>query len=94
MDMRHRTSTSHLRAKMGRFMRAVRGGAEVVLTDRDEPVARLVSYREAAPASPDEPAILRPRDPAAPPLSKVDPRPFRYRGPSTTALLRQDSNRR
>ena len=43
MDMR--TSVSNLKAKIGRYMKAVRNGQEVVVTDRDEPVAKLVPLR-------------------------------------------------
>jgi prevent-host-death family protein len=93
MDMSLRTSASRLKAKLGQYMRAVRSGKEVVVTDRGEPVARLVPYRETTGAA-EEPTIERPRDPAAPPLGDVEVRPVRYRGKSTTALLSEDRRRR
>ena len=94
MDMTIRTSSSRLKAKMGQYMRAVRSGKEVVVTDRDEPVARLVPYREPAAVADDEPVLERPRDPAAPALGEVEVRAIRYRGKSTTALLAKDRRRR
>jgi prevent-host-death family protein len=35
-------SSSHLKANLGRYLRHVRAGKELVVTDRDVPVARLV----------------------------------------------------
>lgn len=94
MDMKVRASSSRLKAKLGQYMRAVRAGGEVVVTDRDQPVARLVPYAERPGAAPEEPAIDRPRDPGAPPLGEVEVRAIRYRGRSTTALLEEDRKRR
>jgi len=92
--MRHRASSSKLKAKMGQYMRAVRAGEEVVVTDRDQPVARLVPYREAEPGMGEELPVAQARDPGAPPFSKVEVRPIRYRGPSTASLLDADRRRR
>ena len=94
MDMTIRTSSSRLKAKMGQYMRAVRSGKEVVVTDRDEPVARLVPYREPGGVAADEPVLDRPPDPAAPALGEVEVRPIRYTGKSTTALLAEDRRKR
>jgi prevent-host-death family protein len=94
MDMTIRTSSSQLKAKMGQYMRAVRSGKEVVITDRDQPVARLVPYRDPQEAAADEPVLERPADPGAPALGEVEIRPIRYRGKSTTALLLEDRRRR
>jgi prevent-host-death family protein len=92
--MTHRTSSSRLKAKMGQYMRAVRAGEEVVVTDRDQPVARLVPYRETEPGTGDERPAVQAKDPGSPPFSKVEVRPIRYRGPSTTSLLEEDRKRR
>jgi prevent-host-death family protein len=89
-----RTSSSRLKAKLGQYMRAVRAGKEIVVTDRDEPVARLVPYRERASGTADEPALERPPDPAAPPLGEVKVQSIRYRGKSSTSLLAADRRRR
>lgn len=93
MYMTHRTSGSQLKAHMGRYMKAVRAGGEVVVTDRGQPVARLVPFR-AAPADPEALPLARPRDPAAAPLAEVEVRPIRYRGTPTSALLAADRKRR
>jgi prevent-host-death family protein len=93
MSMTIRTSASRLKAKMGQYMRAVRAGKEVLVTDRDEPVARLVPVRGAPREERGEPEVERPRDPAAPPLGLVEVRPIRYRGRPTAALLAEDRRR-
>jgi prevent-host-death family protein len=93
-DMTLRTSSSRFKAKLGQYMRAVRSGKEVVVTDRDEPVARLVPYRERPPGPAGEPPIAQARDPAAPPLGQVEVRAIHYRGRSTTSLLTEDRGRR
>ncbi|HSM92038.1 MAG TPA: type II toxin-antitoxin system prevent-host-death family antitoxin [Anaeromyxobacteraceae bacterium] len=92
--MAHKTSASKLKARMGRYMRAVRAGEEVVVTDRDQPIARLVPFREGAAASRDELPIVQPKDPTAPPLGKVRLRAIKYRGRSTTERLLEDRERR
>jgi prevent-host-death family protein len=88
-----RTSASRLKARMGQYMRAVRAGKEVLVTDRDVPVARLVPVRGAAPEEAGGPEVGRPRDPAAPPLGDVEVRAIRYRGRATTTLLSEDRKR-
>jgi len=94
MGMTLRTSSSRLKAKLGQYMRAVRSGKEVVVTDRDQPVARLIPYREQQPIEGEELQIAQPRDPGAPPLGDVSVQAIRYRGRSTTSLLLDDSARR
>jgi prevent-host-death family protein len=94
MDMTLRTSSSRLKAKMGQYMRAVRAGKEVVVTDRDRPVARLLPYDERSPGAREEPEVALPKDPAAPPLGEVEVQAIRYRGRSTASLLAEDRNRR
>jgi len=79
---------------MGTYMRAVRAGEEVVVTDRDQPVARLVPYQETEPAQGEDLEVAHAKDPGAPPFTKVVVRPIRYRGPSTSALLEEDRKRR
>jgi prevent-host-death family protein len=79
---------------MGTYMKAVRSGDEVVVTDRDQPVARLVPYRETEQAPGEDLEVVQAKDPAAPAFSKLVIRPIRYRGPSTTALLEEDRRRR
>lgn len=80
-------------AKLGRFVRAVRAGEEIVITDRDVPIARLVPFRERVTSEPAL-ALTRRRDPAAPRPGDVRVTGIRYRGPDTTTLLRTDREKR
>jgi prevent-host-death family protein len=92
MDMKQRTSASRLKARLGQYLRSVRAGGEVVVTDRDQPVARIVPWRE--PLEPVDPLpVASPRDPGSP-FSELAVRPIRYRGRSTTRLLAEDRKRR
>jgi prevent-host-death family protein len=93
IGMSLRTSSTRLKAKMGQYMRAVRAGKEVVVTDRDQPVARLLPYRQG-PDSSETLEVVQPREPTAPPLGQVEVQAIRYRGSSTTALLATDRGRR
>ncbi len=87
-----KVSASGLKAKMGQYMRAVRSGKEVLVTDRDQPVARLVPVAK----HPEVEGLVasQPRDPTAPPLGRVKVRPVHVRGIDTNTLLREDRNRR
>ncbi len=87
-----KVSASQLKAKMGRYMRAVRDGKQVVVTDRDRPVARLVPFEPAERVAALQ--ASQPRDPAAPPLGEVVVRAISFRGTDTTALLQEDRARR
>jgi prevent-host-death family protein len=86
------TNTSQFKARLGQFMRAVREGAEVIIKDRDEPVARLVPFE--ARGQGEERLLCSRKSPSAPPLGQVRVRPVRYRGASSTELLRSDRDRR
>ncbi len=84
-----RPSASQLKGKMGKYMRA---GREVLVTDRGQPIAKLVPIkRHEAPAAI---RVAKPRDPTAPPLGKVVIKGISYRGTDTTKMLREDRNRR
>jgi len=87
-----RTSSSRLKAKLGIYMRAVRDGKEVIVTDRDRPVAKLVPY--AIPQAGQLISPSKPRDPAAPALGELEVHGIEGRNTDTTALLREDRNRR
>ena len=91
MDMT-RVSASRLKAKLGVYMRAVRAGQQVVVTDRDEPVARLVPYR-SKDLDTDAPPIMKPRDPRAPPLGRLKVASITYRGRSSSEILREERGR-
>ncbi len=89
-----RASASRLKAKMGQYMRAVRAGKEVVITDRDQPVARLLPYRRPARDEAERLPVASPREPGSPPLGQVEVAAIEYRGPSTTSVLLEDRSRR
>lgn len=88
-----KTTATQLKTKMGRYMREVRAGREVVITDRGVTVARLVPFDELpAPAEPLP--LSQPRDPDAPRLGALRLRPIRARGTHSTELLHEDRQRR
>ena len=95
MDMSDviRTSATQLKAKLGAFMREVRAGRTVVITDRSCPVARLCPLADAQPQPSVLPLARRRRVPAVP-LGKVRVRSIDYAGPSTTEMLADDRRRR
>jgi prevent-host-death family protein len=86
------TNTSQFKARLGQFMRAVREGEEVIIKDRDEPVARLLPF--AARASGEERLLSSRKSPSAPPLGQLRIRPVHCRGAGSTELLRADRDRR
>jgi prevent-host-death family protein len=87
-----RVSASQLKAKLGQYMRAVREGKEILVTDRDHPVARLLPVE--APAVRHGRVVSQPRDPAAPRLGAVRVRAIAFSGTDTLALLGADRARR
>jgi len=91
--MAMKVSAAQFKAKMGRYMRAVRQGQEIVITDRDEPVARLAPLASNSNAQSPSP-LDRAADPAAPPLGEVVVASIRYRGRSTSTILRADRDKR
>ena len=88
-----KASASQLKASFGKFMKAVRAGKEVVVTDRDQPVARLVPYGRP-PSSRNELEVSHSRDPSALPLGQLEVRSIKYRGRNTTALLAEERRSR
>ena len=86
------TISSHLKAKLGQYMRAVKEGKEVIVTDRDQPVARLVPFKPHSVQAGIR--IYKPRDPSAPALGDLQIRAINYEGLNTTELLREDRSRR
>lgn len=48
------TSVSNLRAKLGRFLAAVRRGETILITDRGAPVARLMAVEKTSAAADEE----------------------------------------
>lgn len=91
MDM-IKTSASRFKAKLGQYMREVRAGREVLVTDRDQPVAKLVPVQ--APPRMEGLPVWKPRAPGAPPLGKVAVRGLAGRAVDSLAFLREDRERR
>ena len=86
-----KVSATELKAKLGTYMRAVRAGKEVIVTDRALPVARLIPFvaerEEVLP-------VYQDRDPSAPPLGELEVQGIEYSGTDTTVELVADRNRR
>lgn len=88
-----RTSASQLKAKLGKYMRAVREGHEIVVTDRGTPVARLLPYiPQVSTAS--SIVVTKAREPGARALGEVTVKAIHYTGRNTTELLHEDRQRR
>ncbi len=87
-----KVSASQLKARLGKYMKEVRAGGEVLVTDRDVLVARLVPA-SAAPRADALPVAIA-RDPMAPPLGKVVVRSLPRGHTDTGAWLREDRARR
>lgn len=72
-----RVGVADLKAKLSEYLRAVRRGHEVIVLDRDTPVARIVPYRTSGALRVREPTgrYGKPSDvPMLPPLKlKGDP---------------------
>ena len=85
------TNISRLKARLSSYLRAVQRGQQVVVTDRDQPIARLVPY-EAKRRESD--SLLMPRDPTAPPLGQVAIDAIAYRGTHVVDDLLAERRRR
>lgn len=86
-----KVSSSNLKAKMGKYIRAVRSGKRVVVTDRDVPVALLIPFTDESSES--APFVYRAHDITAGPLGDVEVKAIEYHGTDTTALLIADRQR-
>ncbi|MFN0064088.1 MAG: type II toxin-antitoxin system Phd/YefM family antitoxin [Myxococcaceae bacterium] len=86
-----KTTASKLKAKLGQYMRAVRSGKEVLVTDRDQPVAKLIPFRKGE--TQEVLVLSHPKDPTALPLGKVRLRPIPYQGTQSLELLLEDRRR-
>jgi prevent-host-death family protein len=71
-----RVGSRELKNRLGRYLRRVASGEELLITDRGKPVARLISAREEPP-NPDE--VLRKL--AAEGHIRLATKPFRHRKP-------------
>lgn len=88
-----KVTATQLKTKLGLYMRTVKLGGEVVVTDRGQPIARLLPFRTPASAVESAPVAVA-RDVDAPPLGRVQLRPISYRGKTTLDYLREDRSRR
>jgi prevent-host-death family protein len=87
-----KATTSHFKAHLSQFLKAAHAGEEVLVTDRDRPVARLVPLESAA-KKPNELVIVRPLK-GAPRLGALKIIGIALRGTDTTRDLREDRDRR
>mgnify|MGYP001582947634 CR=1 FL=1 len=87
------TTATKLKASLGKYLRAVREGEEVVVTDREVPIARLVPIRADEPKSRQR-LVIKPHDPSAPRFGDLVIAGIDYHGPSTLELLREDRDKR
>jgi prevent-host-death family protein len=83
--------TSEFKARLAHYLGLTRAGREVVVKDRNSPVARLVPYEVDEPS---KSLVITPRDPAAPPLGRIVVRGIRVAGVDTLSLLLEDRNHR
>ena len=87
-----KAKSSQLKAKLGHYLKAVRNGEEVIVQDRDTPIARLIPFvpvkREL------EPLIYAAKDPAAPPIGTLTIKGIPFRGTDTLTMLQEDRRRR
>ncbi len=87
-----KVSSSRLKAKLGEYLRAVRDGREVIITDRDRPVARLTQIDDDTP----DPTLVlaRPRRADAPALGELVVEAIDARDTDSTEAVRSDRDRR
>ena len=83
--------TSEFKARLAHYIGLARNGREVVVNDRDTPVARLVPYKVDARA---KLLVVTPKDPAAPSLGKIVVQGIRVANVNTLSLLLEDRSRR
>jgi len=82
-----RVKIAELKNQLSRYLRAVEGGAEIEVTDRDRPIARIV------PARPVQAVTIEPAEAPVSSLRGRRWRPARW-GMSSLALLLEDRQRR
>jgi len=83
-----KTGIADLKAHLSEYLRAVRGGEEVVVMDRDTPVAKLVpSHRKGR-------LVVRRPVPGAPPPGRLKFPPAARLLPHPVEVLLEDRSRR
>jgi prevent-host-death family protein len=88
-----KANTAVFKAKLGHYMRAVKAGREVIVMDRNRPVAKLVPFEEP-PATASTRTTLIPPAPGAPPFGKLKIKGIPYCGTNSLAMLQEDRRRR
>lgn len=80
---------ARLKAHLSEYLRRVRGGEEVIVTDRDMPIAKIV------PSTRKSRLVIRKPEPGAPPPSKIKflP-PIDLGGLDPVQVLLEDRSRR
>ena len=95
MDMTKVTATQ-FKARLGKYVQAVRAGGAVLITDRGVPVARLEAVEPQRTASQHANADERPAEVRArrgPALGDLKVRAIAHRGTDSLAMLRADRRR-
>lgn len=87
------TTATKLKTSLGKYLRAVREGEEVVVTDRNVPIARIVPIRPGERKK-RERLVIQPRDPSAPRFGDLVIEGIDYHGRSSLELLREDRDQR
>lgn len=77
-----RVKIAELKSQLSRHLRAVEKGAEIEITDRNRPIARIVPIRAAGAAS-----VIAPAEASVAALRAKRPRPARWRRSSLSLLL-------
>jgi prevent-host-death family protein len=86
-------ASSSLKARLGYYLRLVRRGRSLIITDRDEPIARLSPLEAEREENAADFVPVRAKDPNSLPLGKIAIRPVKAKGPSSLELLQQDRRR-
>ena len=82
--------SSKLKAHLGHYLRVVRKGRTITVTDRDEAVATLAPLAASKEEQFDPSEV---REAGAPPLGKISIRPVASRGRGSLDWLREDRDR-
>jgi len=91
------TNTSTLKAHLSHFLRLVRGGGEVVVTDRDTPIARIIPFSHIDAqqlANSKKTLTISSPEAGAPSPGNLKVRGITCRGTQSTADLRRDRSER
>ncbi len=88
-----KTNTSRFKANLSKYLRAVRRGEEVLVSDRDMPIARVIPIERGLAERSEQP-LIHEKDPLAPAPGQVVVKGIKFRGTDSTRDLRADRDRR